>query len=71
MGAPLRLCSLCSNRMQLHETFDCCLDCKSDRMKIEMILRQIRTVYPDTQRISLLEIVTRLWEFRWKHRKLS
>jgi len=64
LGAPLRMCHCCWNRMEVYQTHDICDNCLNERRHIEIILREIREAFPVTLNMPMYKIFERLWKFR-------
>lgn len=66
---PDRLCSLCVGRMPPAETREVCIGCVAERIRERILLEQIRRCFPAANKLSRVEIYTKLWEIVWQMRK--
>lgn len=68
---PSRLCSLCVERMPVHQTREVCTGCIDERIRERRLLEAIRMRFPAANKLDRVEIYTKLWEIVWQTRKPS
>lgn len=66
---PDRLCHGCITNVKPHEVQDACLACTEKLRRMSHVFGEIRRCFPQTAKMTDLEILKRLWEFRWQRRR--
>jgi len=68
IGPLLQLCEARWCRMPPHESHKLCANCLNEHRQIEKLMQEIRRTFPATQSMTTLQVIQRLWEFRWQRR---